>query len=133
MEQKVEGYDTIMLMRGRHSVIFVGLAWKPPSGPVAPVWQAICCTQGVQLTFSRTLGEGLISTVVQRHSKRAEVLCTKRGCSTSCREPPGIHPNSAMSWHPLHTPRLKVSVLHKRTGNLSDIALNEWCCDSWAA
>lgn len=63
------------------------------------------------LALRRTLGEGRISTVAQRHSKRPEVLCTKRGCSTSCREPPGTHPSSAMSWHPLHTPRLKVSGL----------------------
>ena len=78
----------------------------------------MCSEQGLQLTFSRTLGEGLISTVAQRHSKRPDVLCTKRGCSMSCREPPGIHPRSAMSWHPLHTPRLKVSVLEEERRRL---------------
>jgi len=50
-------------------------------------------------------------TVAQRHSKRPLVLCTKRGWRVSGRPPPGIHPSSAISWHPLHTPRLNVSGL----------------------
>ena len=78
-------------------------------------------------------------TVAHLHSKRPLVLCTKRGCRSSGRNAawwaaplplpedevdadvapsspaspccPGTQPSSAISWHPLHTPRLKVSGL----------------------
>ena len=95
---------------------------------------------GLGRTLRSTEGEGSMRTVAQRHSNLPLALCTKRGCRVSSRKrggcccawllpplaaaadgtgatgaaataPPGTQPRSAMSWHPLHTPRLKVSGL----------------------
>ena len=50
-----------------------------------------------------------------RDSNLPDALCTNRGCSAGGSAPSdtrcgnGTHPSNAISWHPLHMPREKVS------------------------
>ena len=103
----------------------------PTTGAGTQHWQVLH-------TLSSTEGDDSMRTVAQRHSNLPLALCTKRGCRVSSRNagccaawlllpfaaaagadvaataPPGTQPSSAMSWHPLHTPRLKVSGLFRQ-------------------
>lgn len=64
---------------------------------------------------SSTEGEGSIRTVEKRDSKRRDSLAIKRGRDSIGTSLMGDQPKSVPSWHPLQTPRLKVSLrLRKR-------------------
>mmetsp|Transcript_11358 Transcript_11358/g.26602 ORF Transcript_11358/g.26602 Transcript_11358/m.26602 type:complete len:201 (-) Transcript_11358:1824-2426(-) len=87
--------------------------WKRPSP---------CATQTPRdepaMPLSSTDGPSTTLTLENLLSNLPLSFSRRRGCLSSGRPSPlGIQPSSAMSWQPLHTPRLNVSFLFRKSSN----------------
>ena len=77
--------------------------WATAIGSLAPSMPA-----------KKRLGDGMISTMLRRASKRVLVFWVKRGQASA---PGMMSANSANIWQPLHTPRPKLLSLLKKASN----------------